>query len=164
LAFACGSVSQQPTQSLFLRLGASRQLVCVLGGLHLGAAACGFANDLPLAIQILLVTCALLHGRYAVALHGTRRATRSIVFLIWDAQGRWRLLQRDGKMLDASLEHGACSHPRLLTLPFRSRCGRHLCVLIAADMVAADGLRRLRVRLRCEPQPSPQDGSPATLC
>jgi len=148
-------MSQPVAHSLLLHLGASRQLLCLLGSLHLGAAACGFANDLPLPMQILLAGCALLHGRHALALHATRRSPGAIVVLIWDARGRWRLLQRDGRLLDATLEHGAFSHPKLLNLPFRAHTGRRVCVLIATDTAPADRLRRLRVRLRCEPQARP---------
>jgi hypothetical protein len=148
-------MSQPATHSLLLHLGVSRQLVCLLGGLHLGAAACGFANGLPLPMQILLAGCALLHGRHAISLHATRRAPGAIVALIWDARGRWRLLQRDGSLLDVILEHGAFSHPKLLNLPFRTHSGRRVCVLIAADTAPAGRLRHLRARLRCEPQARP---------
>ena len=137
--------------SLFMRLGASRQLLIALGALHLGALACAFANGLPLLAQCLLALAVLLSAEQSIALHGTRRAQRCVVLLIWDRQGRWRLLQRDGKLRDARLEHGACVHPKLAVLPFRCRDRRRLCVLLAADMVDADQFRLLRSRLRCEP-------------
>lgn len=157
-------MSQEATSSLFLRFGASRQLVLVLGGLHLGAVPCGFANDLPWPIQVLLATFVLLRGWHIIALHGSCLAARSIVLLIWDRHGRWRLLQRDGRVIDVRLEHGAYLHPKLLILPFRSQSGRRLCVLIAPDMVAGVSLRRLRTRLRCEPDRSPQRGQDGTVC
>lgn len=144
------AVSQESTSSLFMRLGASRQLALVLGGLHLGAIPCGFANDLPVAMQLLLAACVLFSGVRCIALHGLRRAAPSVVLLVWDRHGRWRLLQRDATVLDARLEPGAYVHPKLLILPFRSPSGRHHFVLIVPDMVDADSLRRLRTRLRCE--------------
>jgi toxin CptA len=143
-------MSRESSSDLFLRLGASPQLTWVLGALHLGAIACGLANNLPLTAQGLLVVCVLLSAVHCIALHGTRRAPRAVVLLIWDGQGRWRLLQRDGTLLDVHLEHGAYVHPKLLILPFCGRLGRRRCVLVASDMVDADDLRRLRIRLRCE--------------
>ncbi len=134
-----------------MRLGASRQLTLVLGALHLGAIPCGFANDLPLAIQGLVALCVLLAGLRCIALHGWRRANRAIVLLVWDRRGQWRLGQRDGRMLDVRLEHGGYAHAKLLVLPFRTQSGQRLRVLIVPDMVDADRLRRLRARLRCEP-------------
>lgn len=137
--------------SLFMRLGSSPRLVVVLGILHAGALPCVFANELPLPVQSLLALGVLLGGVRSIVLHGVRRAGRSVVLLVWDRHGRWRLLQRDGAVLDAQLEHGAYAHPRLTVLPFRCRDGRRPCVLLVADMVDADLFRQLRVRLRCEP-------------
>jgi toxin CptA len=133
-----------------MRLGASPRLVVALGAVHLGAVPCSFANNLPLAAQCLLVACVLLGAARYIALHGTRRARRSVVRLVWDGHGRWRLLQRDGALLDVGLEHGAYVHPKLLILPFRTRSGERWSVLVVPDMVDADTLRRLRIRLRCE--------------
>ncbi len=149
------AVPQNSTSSLFVRLGASPQLIVVLGSLHLGAIPCGFANDLPPAIQGLVALCVLLAGMRCIALHGSRRAARAIVLLVWDRLGQWRLVQRDGRVLDVCLEPGGYVHPKLVVLAFRTRSGRRLRVLIAPDMVDADRLRRLRTRLRCEPPRSP---------
>lgn len=138
-----------------MRLGASPRLVVVLAAVHLGAVPCSFANNLPLAAQCLLVACVLLGAARHMALHGLRRARRSVVRLVWDGHGRWRLLQRDGALLDVSLEHGAYVHPELLILPFRTRSGERRSVLVVPDMVDADTLRRLRIRLRCELRQEP---------
>jgi hypothetical protein len=146
---------QDSTSSLFMRLGASRRLTPVLGALYLGAIPCAFANDLPLAIRGLVAVWVLLIGMRCIALHGSRRSARAIVFLVWDRHGRWRLLQRDGRVLDVRLEPGGYTHPQLVVLVFRTRPGRRLRVLIVPDMVAADHLRRLRMRLRCEPVREP---------
>jgi len=146
---------RESTNSLFIRLGASRRLTSVLGALYLGAIACGFAIDLPLAIRGIAAVCVLLAGVHCVALHGLRRSARAIVLLVWDRRGRWRLLQRDGRLLDVRLEPGGYTHPKLVVLTFRTRPGRRLQVLLVPDMVDADHLRRLRVRLRCEPAGEP---------
>ncbi len=146
---------QDPTNSIFLRLGASRQLACILGALHLGAVACGFFTDLPVAIQGLAAVCVLRAAVRGIALHGSRRAARSIVLLVWDRRGQRRLVQRDGRMFDVRLEHGAYAHPKLLVLPFRTDSGRRVPVLVAPDMADAEALRRLRMRLRCGPSSNP---------
>ena len=145
-------VPEKPNSSLFMRLGPSRRLALLLGASHLGAIPCVFANDLPLFIQGFVALGVVLAGFRCIALHGTRRSLRAIVLLSWDQGGQWRMLQRDGRLLDARLAQGAYAHPQLLVLPFRCRSGRRLCVLIAPDMIEADGLRRLRVRLLCQRQ------------
>ena len=149
------AVSEDPHSSIFLRLGPSRQLGFILGALHLGAAACGFVADLPLAAQSLLAGCLLAAALRAISLHGSRRAARSIVLLVWDRGGRWRLVRRDGRMLHVHLEHGAYAHPKLLVLPFRSRSGKRVPLLVVPDMANDEDLRRLRMRLRCGPSNNP---------
>ncbi|GMQ96101.1 MAG: hypothetical protein BMS9Abin14_603 [Gammaproteobacteria bacterium] len=146
---------QDSTSSLFIPLGASRRLTSVLGGLYLGAISSGFANDLPVTIRGIVAACVLLAGVRCIALHGSRRSARAIVLLVWDRHGRWRLLQRDGGVLDVRLEPGGYTHPQLVVLVFRTPPGRRLRVLMVPDMVDADHLRRLRVRLRCEPAGEP---------
>ena len=134
---------------LFIHLDPSRQLTFALGGLHLGALPCALANDLPLAVQVAVILCVAWSAFRCIALHGTCRAARAIVLLVWDRQGQWRLVQRDGRVLDAWLEHGAYSHPLLMALPFRTRDGSRPYVLVVPDRVDPDHMRRLRVRLRC---------------
>ena len=139
------------SSSLFMRLGASRRLTSVLGAVSVGAVACGLATDLPLAVRATLAACALLAGARCIALHGARRSPRAIVLLAWDRHGRWRLLQRDGRVLDVRLAPGGYAHPQLVVLAFRSARGRRrVHVLAVPGMVDADQLRRLRARLRCE--------------
>jgi hypothetical protein len=93
----------------------------------------------------------MLAALRCIALHASGRMARAIVLLVWDRQGQWRLVQRDGRVLDACLEHGAYSHPALVVLPFRIQGRGRACVLVVPDRVDADRLRQLRVRLRCEP-------------
>ena len=153
---------EESSTALYLHLGASRQLTLGLGGLHLGAIACAFANDLPALAQGLVVLCVVLAALRYIALHGSGRAARAIVLLVWDGHGQWRLVQRNGQVLDACLDHGAYSHPLLVALPFRTRGWRRPCVLIVPDKIDAECLRRLRVRLRCEPRgdgPCRNDGA-----
>ncbi len=124
-----------------------------LGVLYCGAIVCAFANDLTAPVQAVVALAVALSGLRCFARHVSRRAAHGIVLLVWDESGRWRLLQRDGRIHDARLEHGAYSHPGLVVLPFRTRSGRRLAVLIVADSVDAEDFRRLRARLRCESSP-----------
>ena len=141
---------RSPSASLSISLSPSRQLAVAVSVLHLGGFVCAFANDLPASVQGFVALGVVLSGLRCFALHGSRRAAHAIVLLVWDEWGQWRLLQRDGRVHDARLEHGAYSHPRLVVLPFRSRNAGRLRVLIVPDRVDAECLRRLRVRLRCE--------------
>lgn len=143
-------MAQTSADSVFMDLGASRQMLILSSVAHLGAVPCAFATDLPVAVQGLLALVAVLAATPCIVHHALRRGPRAIVVLIWDGGGRWRLVQRDGLVLDGQLLHGACAHPRLLVLPFRTLSGHRRCVLIPADAASADGLRRLRARLRCE--------------
>lgn len=140
-----------PNRTLLqLRLEPSRQLALAVTAIHVGAVLCGFASDLGGPVQWLLAVCLAVSGHRLVALHATARAARAIVVVAWDGQGRWRLVQRNGRVLDATLERDAYAHPALVALPFRARDGHRLDVLIVPDRVDAQSLRRLRVRLRCE--------------
>ncbi len=134
-------VSEDPNSSIFLRLGPSRQLGFLLGALHVGAAACAQ----PLTSQ----------RSASQAQNDSRRAARAIVLLVWDRYGQWRLVRRDGRTLQVELEHGAYAHPKLLVLLFRGRDRQRVPLLVVPDMVNADELRRLRMRLRCGPWSNP---------
>jgi len=157
-------VPREASTSLYIRLELSRQLAAVLCGVHLGAVLCGFVNHLPEPVQFLLAASILLGGWRAIALHAWRLSARSVVLLIWDRYGQWRLLQADGRLLDVDLEHGAYSHPRLLILPFRGPSGRRRFVVITPDMVDAESLRNLRTRLRCEARTGARDAHDGSVC
>ena len=145
-------MSELPTNAIFLRLGPSSRLVAVLAGLHAGALACAVVSDLPAAMKGALALLILVSAWRSVMIHGLRRAARSIVLLVWDRYGQWRLVRRDGRALEARLEHGGFSHPLLVVLVFRVDGGGSAVLTILPDAANNDGLRRLRVRLRCEPQ------------
>lgn len=141
-----------PVSPIFLRLGPSFRLVVVLAGLHAGALACGFASDLPAAMKGAVALLILVSAWRSVTIHGLRRAAHSIVLLVRDRYGQWRLVRRDGRALEARLEHGGFSHPRLVVLLFRVDGGGSAALTILPDAANDEGLRLLRVRLRCEPR------------
>lgn len=157
-------MSEDGSRTLYIRLRPSPQLLLALVTLHLGAVACALASDLPAAVQwpLVLWVATLAHRR--IALHATGQAARSVVLIVWDGQGRWRLVQRDGQVLEAALERGAYVHPALVALPFRTRQGRHRRVLVVPDRVDAEGLRRLRARLRCESPGTSVAGGSRAVC
>ena len=142
-------MSEHPSTDLHIRLGPSRQLAFGLSALYVGAIPCALVNDLPMVVQGLVIVSVVIAWLRCMTLHATCRAARAIVLLVWDRRGQWRLIQRDGRMLDAGLERGAYSHPALVALPFSTRDGRRVCVLIVPDRIDVEDLRRLRVRLRC---------------
>jgi hypothetical protein len=154
-------MSEPHESSLFIPLRTSRQLGLAFAGLHLGAIACALANSLPLEVRLLVVICVALSAWNCIRLHATGGAARAIVLIVWDRQGQWRLVQRNGRVLDAWLAHGAYSHPSLTALPFVTRGGRRRCVVIVGDRVDAEQMRRLRVRLRCT---SGGRGGPGAVC
>jgi hypothetical protein len=142
----------EPSDSaIFLRLGPSPRLAGALAGLHGGALACGLASDLPPAVKGALALLVICSAWRSVRVHGLRRVARSIVLLAFDRHGQWRLVRRDGRVLDASLAPGGFSHPLLVVLVFRVHGGGAAAVTILPDAAPRDALRRLRVRLRCEP-------------
>lgn len=153
------AVVEDASPSLSLRLGASRQLALAFGVLYAGGAACLAYTDVPMALRVPAAVLVLIAGARCLACHALPRAAHAIVLVLWDRQGQWRLLQRNGVLLDAWLEHGAYSHPALLVLPLRVRGGRRVRVLVVPDRVAGDDFRRFRVRLRCGPNRSPRSSA-----
>lgn len=144
-------MSEPSDGAIFLRLGPSPRLAGVLAGLHGGALACAFSSDLPAAIKGALAILVIGSAWHSVLVHGLRRVARSIVLLALDRRGQWRLVRRDGRVLDARLAPGGFSHPLLVVLVFRVHGGGTAAFTILPDAAPHDALRRLRVRLRCEP-------------
>jgi len=122
------------------------------------------ASDVPSVFGWPAALVVALLGLRCVAVHATGRAGRAIVHLSWDAGGRWRLIQRDGRVLDAVLAHGTYSHPALVALALRSADGGLRRVLVVPDRIDVDCFRRLRVRLRCEGAGAEDDDRRAPLC
>ena len=146
------AVTDLTASAIFLRLGPSSRLTLLLAGLHGGALGCGLASDLPAGVKIAMALLVVSSAWRSVVAHGLRRAARSIVVLVWDRHGHWRLVRRDGRSVDARLEHGGFTHPQLVVLVFRVHGRRSVALVIAPDAADGEGLRRLRVRLRCESQ------------
>lgn len=134
---------------VFLRLAPSARLTGVLAVAHTGGAGCVLASDLPAVVRALLVAILAWSAWRSVGLHGWRWADGAIVLLVWDRLDRWRLVRRDGRVLDATLSRDGFCHPLLVVLSFLTREGDSVPLLIVPGMVDGEDLRRLRVRLRC---------------
>ena len=151
------------SDTLHLRLAPSPSLAAGLAAAHLGGGACVLATDPSAALQWLAAALVVLLGIRAIGLHALAGAARAIVHLTWDGDGRWRLTQRDGRMLEVALEHGSYSHPALVALALRGVDGRLHRVLVARDRIDGESFRRLRVRLRCQGA-ARDDDDRAALC
>lgn len=79
------------------------------------------------------------------------RSPRSIVQMVWEADGEWSLMQRDGRVLEALLLPSTFVHHHLVVLNFRLQSQRRQpSVVLFDDAVGRSTLRRLRVRLRTD--------------
>jgi hypothetical protein len=107
-----------------------------------GAAACALMV-LPLGLALRAWSVVLVA---AWALRAWRLEPPAALLLRLD--GTLALLDRDGGATDVLLVDGGYLGVRLVTIAFR-RAGRHRCEALAIfpDMLDADDLRRLRVRL-----------------
>lgn len=114
---------------------------------HLGACLTLFVVELALAIKLLIVMAILLSLLHTVRTYILQKNPHSPVQLLLDAMDEWHLTIANGETREVKLRSGALVHPLLVVLPFR--CGmRFPVVILAPDVVDADMLRRLRVRLR----------------
>ena len=65
-----------------------------------------------------------------------------------DVQGAWRVVCRDGRVLDARLVSAPWLSPLFTTLEFACADGVARQLVLLPDMVDSDAFRRLRVRVR----------------
>jgi murein endopeptidase len=120
-----------------------------LGGIHLaGAASLAFALDAVWWVRLTTATLLALHGLHGIRLHALRSTGRALVQAVWEDNGSWLLRDRAGDQQRAALLPGALVHPRLCVLGFRLEQGGRRHLLLAADALAAEDARRLRVRLK----------------
>ena len=157
-------MTEEVSGAMHMRLAPSPSLLALLSASHVGGSACTLASGLPAWLAWPLALAVLLLGVRCIALHATGRAARAIVHLSWDAAGSWRLTERSGRVLDAVVERGSYSHPALVALALRTTDGGLRRVLVVADRVDAERMRRLRVRLRCEGAGGDAHVNGAPLC
>lgn len=157
-------MARDGTPTLNIRLSPSRNLFAALASIHLGSVACLLASDLPAMLAWPAAVAVLLLAARCIREHAAASAGRAIVHLAWDRGGRWRLIQRDGRVVDARLDQGTYVHPLLVALALRDADGRTRRVMVVSDRIDAQDFRRLRVRLRCEGAVPGGDVQRAPLC
>ncbi|MDO9371989.1 MAG: hypothetical protein Q7U07_05295 [Gammaproteobacteria bacterium] len=155
------SLSSVPAPSaLRLTLRASRRLAALLLLVHAGALTLTFTLPLVPAIMVLLAVA--ISASLVWSLSAALLKRRAIVELIWDAMGEWTLRDASGSEIQARLLPGAYVHPQWVILnfvPAGQRCRWHRrrhTVILLNDMLDADSLRRLRVRLLAAPHTPPE--------
>ncbi len=136
--------------ALVIRPGVSRRLallVLVVHGLTLAT-----VPFLPLALAGRAgLALALLSG-CALSLGGAvwHRWPWSLREVVWWPDGAWSLIQGDGRERDGRLLGSTYVSPALVVLNFRCGRWRTASLVLLADNLEPDLLRRLRVRLRLE--------------
>ena len=118
-----------------------------LTGGHLGACLVLFGVKLPLAIKLLIAMAILASLLHTVRTYILQKNPHSPVQLLLDVMDEWHLTTANGETCEVTLRTGALVHPLLVVLPFRHGM-RFPVVILASDVIDADMLRRLRVRLR----------------
>ncbi|NKN33713.1 protein YgfX [Marichromatium bheemlicum] len=134
-----------PAASLSIRPRRSRRLLTWILVPHLLAASLAPAlGRWGWGLAVLILVAALV----AVLDRVHARLPWSIVVARWDADGGWRLWLRDGRELHARLSAASFVAPGLVVLHWRIGWLRRRALVLFADALDADTLRRLRVRLR----------------
>ncbi|GAB6041905.1 hypothetical protein [Endothiovibrio diazotrophicus] len=108
-----------------------------------------FVAQLPLSVRLLLLPVAAAASLHWVVSHGLRRGPFALTAVEWLGEGRWRLTDGRGKRLAARRLAGGVVHHRWVAVPFAAGRRRY-SLLLTADAVEAEALRRLRVRLLAE--------------
>jgi hypothetical protein len=80
--------------------------------------------------------------------HVSRSAPGAVVEALWSEQGTWTLRLASGAELQGSLSSDSFVTVPLTVLNFRSARRRNASLVLTADAVDPELLRRLRVRLR----------------
>lgn len=96
------------------------------------------------ALIALPVIASLAHALWAVVLS---RAPWSVVGALWSETG-WTLTTASGRVLRATLSPSTYVGVRIVILRFRTGLLRRRSLLLTADNIDPEQLRRLRARLR----------------
>ena len=124
----------------------SRRLRQVLIALHAGIAALAWCGlPAPPAAALVALASAAHCAQWLAAL---ARAGAGIEAVLLDSAGRWWVQYPGGRRVAACVTARALVLPFILVLPLRVAPGRQVLPLVLlADNVPPDDLRRLRVRL-----------------
>lgn len=149
-------------ERLSLRLGPSRLLAAVLGGAHLVAAAALWLAAVPVVYALVCSVALSVHLVWVVRRDALCIDSHALVELDVDDDGSVFASTRAGVRRDYRVCGSSFVSPLLAVLNLRTE-GRRWThhILIVADSVDAESLRRLRVWLRWRWRDRPEDGGPA---
>jgi hypothetical protein len=123
----------------------SRRLAIGLAAAHGGALVLLPLLPLGAFVAAALGGLIILSWSWNHVLHVARRADRSLVSLVWLADGEWRLTERGGATRTGRLRWDSYVHPWLTVLNFTG--ARRCSVVLLPDSLDPETFRRLRVRL-----------------
>jgi toxin CptA len=125
----------------------SRRLAALVLLTHGAALAAALALPGPWRLAAIGVTLSLAYHWWV---HVARRAPWSVASATWDADGRWQVVQRRGREIEARLSPATFVSTWLVVLSLRSGALGRIPLPLFPDALDPEVLRRLRVRLRLE--------------
>ena len=132
---------------LVLQPGTSRSLTLFIVLVHLGGAAAVTLAELPVLARTLLLMGLLGGLVYGLAVHAGRRAPWAIREARRTQEGDWDLHLASGVTISsAKLLPGGFVGQRFAALNFQIDRLRHRTLILTADNIDSDSLRRLRLR------------------
>ena len=133
---------------LRIRPRASRRLAAFLLTTHLAALAVVFALALDLYLSVGLAAAVLLAFGYSVGSHLLYLVPSAVREVTWGSDGVWTLTLVSGEQIEARLLPSTYVTGHLLVLNFRRGRWWARSLVLLADSLDINLLRRLRARLR----------------
>ncbi|OBS10725.1 hypothetical protein Thpro_020441 [Acidihalobacter prosperus] len=143
--------SPRSVEPLYLQPKPSRQLAGFFVLLHVTAAAVLPYLSLP-AWSLVFLGLLLAWSLYRnLRLYVLLNSSRSVLRLVWEVSGSWRVWDGLGQEHRAQLAPDCYVHARIIVLSLRMMDGDgRRAVVLLQDSLETDALRRLRARLRAE--------------
>lgn len=140
--------SQRSAEPLYLQLKPSRLLAGFLVLGHATAAVALTYIPMPLSARVLfaLMLASSLYRNLRV--HVLLCAPRSLLRLVWEVSGKWRVWDAFGNEHEATLAPDCFVNSKLVILSLHLEGLGRRAVLLLPDSLDTEVLRRLRARLR----------------
>ncbi len=132
---------------LRLELQPSFTLLVLLSVMYGGAALILLSISFYWPLGTLLFVVVLYSLYMQLRLHLWMNSPKSVVALVWMEENGWKIFDRDGKSIDATLSGQSYLHAKLVVLKFKTEMEEQRVAIIFADSVTAEAHRKLRVRL-----------------
>lgn len=139
---------QESVIPLQLRPHRSRWLAGFILFSHGGAILLALIS-LPLWAALLLSLGIAYSLVYTLNQHVLMRDPDTVSELIWDSNGDWRLIARNGTSINAQLLKSTYLHAKIVILNFVVN-SRNRSIILLPDALDPDSFRRLRVRMQLE--------------